>query len=148
MKASLCNNYFFFLLLNVPLFFSFSEDGGPAFAEFFALIWLGSIVVTMNIKLLGGHISFFQSACVIGYCLFPMASSLALSKVILMVGDSQSMLVFIVRTITVLLSFLWASYAAMQFLSDSQPAKRKALAAYPLFLFYFVIAWMILSDTD
>ena len=61
------------------------EDGGPAFAEFFALIWIGSIVVTMNIKLLGGHISFFQSACVIGYCLFPLASSLAISKLILMI---------------------------------------------------------------
>ena len=124
------------------------EDGGPAFAEFFALIWIGSIVVTMNIKLLGGHISFFQSACVIGYCLFPLASSLAISKLILMMADSQNMVVFITRTIAVLLSFLWASYAAMQFLGDCQPAKRKALAAYPLFLFYFVIAWMILSDTD
>ena len=28
-------------------------DHGPAFAEFFALTWLGSIVVTINIKLLG-----------------------------------------------------------------------------------------------
>jgi len=124
------------------------EDGGPAFAEFFALIWLGSIVVTMNIKLLGGNISFFQSACVIGYCLFPLASSLGLSKLILLIADSQITLVFIARTIAVLMSFLWSSYAAMQFLGDCQPARRKALAAYPLFLFYFVIAWMILSDTD
>ena len=126
-----------------------AKDEGPAFTEFFALTWLGTIVVTMNIKLLGGHISFFQSGCVIGYCLFPLASSLALSKIILMVANPQAMLVFIVRSITVLLSFLWASYAAMQFFGDCQvPSRRKALAAYPLFLFYFVIAWMILSDTD
>merc|ERR1712083_1276888 len=103
--------------------------GGPAFAEFFALIWLGSIIVTVNIKLLGGTISFFQSACVIGYCLFPLAASLAISKLFL-------------------ISFLWSSYSSMQFLGDSQPAKRKTLAAYPMFLFYFVIAWMVLSDTD
>lgn len=123
------------------------EDGGPAFAEFFALTWIGSIVVTLNIKLLGGHISFFQSACVIGYCLFPLASSLAVSKILLMLG-AESMIIFIVRCLTVLVSFLWASYAAMQFLGDCQPPRRKALAAYPMFLFYFVIAWMILSDTD
>lgn len=124
------------------------QDGGPAFAEFFSLIWMGSIVVTMNIKLLGGTISFFQSACVIGYCLFPLAVSLAISKVLLTVLNGQSMLVFILRSVSVLVSFVWASYASMQFLGESQPAKRKALAAYPLFLFYFVIAWMVLSDTD
>ena len=62
-------------------------DHGPAFAEFFALTWLGSIIVTVNIKLLGGTISFFQSACVIGYCLFPLAASLAISKIFLMLFD-------------------------------------------------------------
>ncbi len=123
-------------------------DHGPAFAEFFALIWIGSIVVTMNIKLLGGTISFFQSACVIGYCLFPLAVSLGLSKAMLAFFDGQSMITFIVRSIAVLVSFLWASYASVQFLSECQPPKRKVLAAYPLFLFYFVIAWMVLSDTD
>ena len=124
------------------------NDTGPAFAEFFTLVWIGSIVVTMNIKLLGGHISFFQSACVIGYCLFPLAACLGLSKVLLMMGDEQSMLIFILRSVAVGIAFLWSAYASMQFLGDSTPAKRKALAAYPMFLFYFVIAWMVLSDTD
>ena len=41
-------------------------DGGPAFAEVFVIVWLGSMVVTLNTKLLGGHISFFQSVCVLG----------------------------------------------------------------------------------
>ena len=123
-------------------------DHGPAFAEFFALTWLGSIIVTVNIKLLGGTISFFQSACVIGYCLFPLAASLAISKIFLMLFDGQAMLVFILRSIIVLISFLWSSYSSMQFLGDSTASKRKMLAAYPMFLFYFVIAWMVLSDTD
>jgi len=124
------------------------SDKGPAFAEFFALIWIGSIVVTMNIKLLGGNISFFQSACVIGYCLFPLAVSLGISKLMLTFFDGQGMIVFILRSISALISFLWASYSSMQFLGDCQPAKKKALGAYPMFLFYFVIAWMVLSDTD
>ena len=62
-------------------------DKGPAFAEFFVLTWLGSIIVTVNIKLLGGKISFFQSACVIGYCLFPLALGLSICKLLLMVFD-------------------------------------------------------------
>jgi hypothetical protein len=138
------------MVVLLTFLYSISEeiDHGPAFAEFFALTWLGSIVVTVNIKLLGGTISFFQSACVIGYCLFPLAVSLAVSKAFLMLFDGQSMFVFIVRSITVLISLLWSSYSSMQFLGHSTVSKRKALAAYPMFLFYFVIAWMVLSDTD
>jgi hypothetical protein len=37
-------------------------DGGPAFAEVFVIVWMGALVVTLNTKLLGGHISFFQVA--------------------------------------------------------------------------------------
>jgi len=38
-------------------------DHGPAFAEFFALTWLGSIVVTVNIKLLGNYLIFSECLC-------------------------------------------------------------------------------------
>lgn len=37
--------------------------------------------------------------------------------------------------------------ASTAFLADSQPPNRKALAVYPVFLFYFVISWMILTFT-
>ncbi|CAJ0584539.1 unnamed protein product, partial [Mesorhabditis spiculigera] len=46
-------------------------DAAPQFTQVFSLTFFGSIVVTLNIKLLGGEISFFQSLCVIGYCLLP-----------------------------------------------------------------------------
>jgi hypothetical protein len=36
-------------------------QGGPHFTQFFVLFWMGSAVVTLNNKLLGGTISFFQS---------------------------------------------------------------------------------------
>ena len=35
-------------------------------------MWGGSFVVTINTKLLGGKISFFQCVCVLGYCVFPI----------------------------------------------------------------------------
>ena len=37
-------------------------DGGPEFAEVFVIVWVGAMIVTLNTKLLGGSISFFQSA--------------------------------------------------------------------------------------
>lgn len=30
------------------------EDGGPQFAEVFVIIWFGSVIITLNSKLLGG----------------------------------------------------------------------------------------------
>ncbi len=30
------------------------SDGGPQFAEVFVIYWVGAVIVTVNIKLLGG----------------------------------------------------------------------------------------------
>lgn len=38
----------------------------------FALVSVGAIVLTVNVVLLGGTIGFFQSLCLLGYCLFPL----------------------------------------------------------------------------
>jgi hypothetical protein len=49
-----------------------SQDKGKSFGVLFLIMWGGSFVVTINTKLLGGHISFFQCVCVLGYCIFPI----------------------------------------------------------------------------
>lgn len=38
----------------------------------FALVTVGAISLTVNAVLLGGTIGFFQSLCLLGYCLFPL----------------------------------------------------------------------------
>ena len=38
----------------------------------FTTVALGAVVLTVNVLLLGGDIVFFQSMCLIGYCLFPV----------------------------------------------------------------------------
>jgi hypothetical protein len=38
----------------------------------FTEVALGAIILTVNVILLGGDIVFFQSMCLIGYCLFPI----------------------------------------------------------------------------
>jgi len=37
--------------------------------------------------------------------------------------------------------------ASVVFLGDSQPQGKKALAVYPIFLFYFIMSWLVLSHT-
>ena len=91
--------------------------------------------------------SVLQSVCVLGYCLLPLGLSLAVCRIVLMAGSSTSMALFIVRCVVTLAGFVWAVYAAFQFLGDCQPANRKALAAYPMGLFYFVIAWLVVSHS-
>ncbi|XP_059173814.1 protein YIPF6-like [Physella acuta] len=122
------------------------NDGGPQFAEVFVIYWLGASVVTLNIKLLGGNISFFQSICVLGYCVCPLAISLIVCRILLSIS-SASIAMFIVRFISVVLGFGWSTFASTAFLAESQPAGRKILAMYPLCLFYFVISWLIISHT-
>ncbi|XP_064093831.1 protein YIPF6-like [Macrobrachium nipponense] len=122
------------------------HDGGPEFAQVFVIVWLGAAVVTMNTKLLGGTISFFQSVCVLGYCLLPSCFALILCRLILIAN--QNKLLFALRFIITCIGFVWATFAAMVFLGDSQPSSRKALAVYPIFLFYFVISWLVISHTN
>ncbi|XP_063059150.1 protein YIPF6 isoform X1 [Engraulis encrasicolus] len=120
------------------------DDGGPQFAEVFVIIWFGSVIITLNSKLLGGTISFFQSLCVLGYCILPLTVAMLVCRLVLLLVSSGTA-GFIVRLIIVTASFGWSTFASTAFLADSQPANRKALVVYPVFLFYFVIGWMILT---
>ncbi|GBM36580.1 Protein YIPF6 [Araneus ventricosus] len=122
------------------------NDGGLQFAEIFFIVWFGAVVVTVNSKLLGGNISFFQSVCVLGYCL--LAPSIALLVCLFLdLIFSYSLFLFIVKFLIVTAGFVWAIIGATVFLGDSQLPKRKALAVYPIFLFYFVVSWMVLSKS-
>jgi len=122
-----------------------SHDGGPQFAEVFVIVWVGAMIVTLNTKLLGGSISFFQSVCVLGYCLLPLVLSLILCRVVLLANQNTALV--IVRLIIVLAGFVWSTFASMQFLGDCNPPPRKVLAVYPMFLFYLIVGWMVLFHT-
>jgi len=123
-----------------------STPSGPQFTHVFLIYWLGAAVVTLNIKLLGGSISFLQSVCVLGYCVLPLAVGLVLCSVLRAAFSSAGLALFIVRCLIVLGTFVWSTFASTAFLADSQPARRKPLAVYPIFLFYFFIGWLILSQ--
>ncbi|XP_061633384.1 protein YIPF6 [Phyllopteryx taeniolatus] len=119
------------------------DQGGPQFAEVFVIVWFGSIIITLNSKLLGGTISFFQSLCVLGYCILPLTAAMVVCRLVLLGGAGA--VSFAVRLAVVAPSFGWSTFASTAFLAGSQPPKRKGLVVYPVFLFYFVIGWMILT---
>ncbi|SPQ23731.1 0d1527a3-45c1-42ca-a48f-1ed2f1bc8abf [Thermothielavioides terrestris] len=98
------------------------------FSGVFAMVWIGMAVVTLQIKLLGGNISFAQSICVIGYTLFPLVIAALLSALSLH---------WIARIPVYLVLVAWSLAAGISILGGSGVVKnRVGLAVYPLFVFY------------
>ncbi|CAG0913462.1 unnamed protein product [Notodromas monacha] len=118
-------------------------DGGPEFAEVFLLVWGGALVVTVNSHFLGGKLSYFQSVCIIGYCLLPLSISLLLCRIVLFF--KQSTFTFFLRLLSTMTGLTYAVYASYEFMGSSLAKGKKALALYPVFLFYFIISWMVIS---
>lgn len=120
---------------------SLSAPEGQAslvFASVFVVVWAGAAVVTFNAKLLGGNISFFQSVCVLGYCVCPLVIAAVLCF-LWSSGTGSS----IWKAVNVILGTLWSTRASIVFMSELVPDDRRALAVYPVILFYIVIAWMV-----
>ena len=71
------------LLLSSTLSFTApSSSSSLVFAAVFVIVWCGAAMVTVNAQLLGGSISFFQSVCILGYCVFPMTISAIVNLII------------------------------------------------------------------
>ncbi|KAL4979907.1 hypothetical protein BDW66DRAFT_83776 [Aspergillus desertorum] len=121
----------FCLLLSMFLSMAKGDQSDLVFSGVFCLVWIGEVVVTLQIKLLGGNISFFQSICIIGYTLFPLVIAALLSAVGLPT---------IVRIPVYLVLIAWSLAAGVSILGGSGVVRnRVGIAVYPLFVFYIAI---------
>lgn len=84
----------------------------------------------------GGHIIFFQSLSLLGYCLFP----LDIGALICLLKDNV-----ILKIIVVSVALAWSSWAAYPFMSTAVNPRRKALALYPVFLMYVSVGFLIIA---
>ncbi len=75
-------------------------------------------VYTVTVTLLGlvttvacvcSFSSFFQSICVLGYCVLPLALALIVCRLILLVQD-QTVALFSIRFVIVLVAFAWSTF--------------------------------------
>ncbi|PIL35511.1 hypothetical protein GSI_02239 [Ganoderma sinense ZZ0214-1] len=119
------------LSMNAPASQSLS-----VFTSVVVIIALGSLVVTVQAKLLGGRVSFFQGLCVLGYCVAPLNVAALVSTFVHLIY---------VRAPVALAAWAWCIWASVNFLDGTKiEHQRILLAVYPLLLFYFVLAWMII----
>ncbi|PAN19333.1 hypothetical protein PAHAL_3G266000 [Panicum hallii] len=128
----------FFFIVSLGLILSWSATAGKSqvFAVAFAVLAAGAIVLTLNVLLLGGHIIFFQSLSLLGYCLFP----LDVGALICMLNDSVML-----KIVVVIVTLAWSSWAAYPFMSAAVNPRRKALALYPVFLMYVSVGCLIIA---
>eukprot|EP00172_Hildenbrandia_rubra_P000668 Plantae.Rhodophyta-Hildenbrandia_rubra.ctg13655.p1 GENE.Plantae.Rhodophyta-Hildenbrandia_rubra.ctg13655~~Plantae.Rhodophyta-Hildenbrandia_rubra.ctg13655.p1 ORF type:complete len:188 (+),score=4.37 Plantae.Rhodophyta-Hildenbrandia_rubra.ctg13655:74-565(+) len=119
------------------------EEASLVFSAIFVIVWVGAALVTINGQLLGGKLSFFQSVCLLGYCIFPL---LAAAIACLILNEFvQHDLAVVLRFVVVVTALAWTLFASSSFMTDADfPEGRKVLALYPVFLFYSSLAWMVL----
>lgn len=125
-----------FLSISAP-----ASQTATVFCAVFAIVWVGAAVVTLNAQLLEGALSFFQTVCVLGYCVFPLCVSALLCELTEDIGGRN--LSLIIRATLTLVGFCWCTRSSSNFLVDVVPERRRLLAAYPIGMFYLTIAWMV-----
>lgn len=130
--------------LGLAVLLSFKAPTNQAslvFATVFGGVWLGSAVVTLNAQLLGGTISFFQSVCVLGYCIFPMTLAALVIDCLKLTWFSNWTWVHL---ILIGVGFLWATRASSVFIGLYVVKERRFLAVFPVLFFYTFVGWLIL----
>ena len=115
------------------------DSSSLVFAAVFVIVWIGATAVTINAQLLGGTISFFQSVCILGYCVFPLTISAFICLITRMVVS-----LFIVKVVVVAVGFIWSTQASVVFMNNVIKEDRRLLVVFPVFFFYIFLAWMIL----
>eukprot|EP00535_Pseudo-nitzschia_heimii_P003530 CAMPEP_0197185692 /NCGR_PEP_ID=MMETSP1423-20130617/12447_1 /TAXON_ID=476441 /ORGANISM="Pseudo-nitzschia heimii, Strain UNC1101" /LENGTH=254 /DNA_ID=CAMNT_0042636825 /DNA_START=158 /DNA_END=922 /DNA_ORIENTATION=- len=130
--------------LGLAVLLSFKAPMGQAslvFAAVFCAVWFGSAVVTINAQLLGGTISFFQSVCVLGYCVFPMTLAAVVVDLfkILPLGAFSTL----VELAVLFVAFLWSTRASAIFIGQYIVPARRILAVFPVLFFYTFLAWLV-----
>ncbi|KAJ3317382.1 Yip1 member 6 [Boothiomyces sp. JEL0866] len=91
--------------------------------------WWGPLLLCLALS-----VSFYQSVCVLGYCIFPLVA----------VSMFTWAIPYIIKFVCVTVAYVWATYASLNFLTDMNLDNKRLLAIYPIFLFYFMISWLIL----
>lgn len=132
-----------FICLSLALILSTkapAQQTSHVFTTVFIVMWIGSLVVTVNAQLLGATISIFQSLCVLGYCAFP----LTVSALIIAILRYTWLGTVYLDLIWLALGLLWGTRVSSIFIGQFVPRKRRMLALYPVFFFYLMLGWLIL----
>jgi hypothetical protein len=80
------------------------------FTTVFIIIWIGSLIITVNTKLLGGTLSLLQCMCLLGYCIFPIVVSAFVLRILL------PFLPGIIKFLLIQITLIWAIFGKIKFI--------------------------------
>merc|ERR1712070_542051 len=124
------------------------SQSAVVFASVFVIVWVGAAVISINSRLLGGQVSFFQSICVLGYCICPLVIAAILIHIMyLFTGGQGNFALRLIQAVVTLVCFVWSTFASVGFMAEMVSPARKNLALYPIVLFYLVIAWIVWTSS-
>ena len=113
-----------------------SKDKSHTIISIFAIFWIGNLLVYINGNLLNSNIKFFQTICLLGYCLFP----LNISSLILSITNFYE----IIRVTIVLITLVWSLFSVKQYFKSLTNDDQSMLVFYPAILLFLFISWFIL----
>ena len=141
----------FFMCLIYGLFInskiSLIIDSSQFILLFFSVLF-GSTVVSFNVKLLGGSVSYLQAVAILGYCIFPLFLAMFLLKLLLLFGINNQVVKIIILICSIIWSivctFFWLYLASRAFIAVNVPTSKKLVAMYPIVLFYIFLGIMLI----
>lgn len=110
-------------------------------------VFLGAIIVTFNIKILGGKISYFQAVSILGYCICPIFLALIaiqLLKFLQFTNRWIKVIMLLVATVWSIFGNYMLDVAARSFIGVNLPQHKKFVGLYPIFLYYAFIAILMI----
>lgn len=133
-------------ILHRQLIYPYILDSSHFLAVIFS-VFIGAIVVTFNLRVLGATVSFFQSTSILGYCICPLFIALLLVELLKFLQVKNQLISIIIVALAVVWS-VFGKYsnniAAKTFVSINVPDNKKFVALYPIILFYAFIGVMLI----
>ena len=83
--------------------------------------------------------SFFQSVCVLGYCILPLDVALIICRIILTADNTVPL--FIVRFLFVILGFVWATVGKFKSPAASLYNAKLSISSYCMIV--FMVVWIL-----
>lgn len=101
----MCKEIYYYIILNRLISLSPNSSSG-VFVALFIISFVGSFLVTMNGILLNAKLKYFQTICIMGYCMFPIVLAAAILCIFNKVGYSHRL----VNVIIACVAFVWSSF--------------------------------------
>jgi len=118
------------------------DSSGYQFTELFILVCLGTAAVTYQlIYVSNAKLSVFQSVCVLGYSLGPLAVAVTLFELMNLFGLKKGTTFF--HFLVVIGAVVWSTYASTKTLGNAVPGEKQYMKLAPVIVYFSLVGLLI-----